>query len=64
MPKNYNINELMLLDSQRSLGRLKKGDFITVGGEVLSQAKEILTRNKIKFVALPASFGAYLITIN
>lgn len=65
MPKTYTIDQIRLLDTQKALNRnLKKGDFINVGSDLLSQIEQILTKNNIQFVSLPYAYGVHLITIN
>ncbi len=65
MPKTYNINDIRLLTTQMALRRnLKKGDFITVGPEVLSEAEQILRGAGIAFSTNEHAFGIFLITVN
>lgn len=65
MPNTYDINQIRLLATQKMLKqKLKKGDFITVGKEMVSEIEQILRNSNIQFVTLPYAFDVFLITIN
>ena len=64
MPKEYNVDQIRLLATQRMLTqRLKKGDFIPVGKDSLLQLEQILRDANIDFSTLPYAYDIYLITI-
>ncbi len=65
MAKEYNINDIVLLNTQRMISlKLQKGDIIYVGKEVQLQAEEILKNNKVAYVIVEHAFNVMMIVIN